>query len=299
MSAPPAKRLRTESDIGKDIIPAEEIKKFIDGLQFTQEVAVLEEKEVAERKLCGKCGKRRQYYCYDCLELVERRARARDVKLPVDVHVLLHAGEHRGKATSVQGAVLSSNIHLYTHPDLPKGLKKEETLLVYPSTEAQTLNQLADADKLSAIKNLVFIDSTWQQSKSISRDDNVNQIGIPVLLNKYRTLFWRFQNIGDETFLATIEAIYYLLRDLKIAKGEEYNGEYDDLLYYYIHQFAVIQRSYKNKDKKHDHQTERPHFTKRHQKSSEYIRTELDISHLLGDKEDGGKDDDKEKKAEE
>eukprot|EP01064_Diplonema_japonicum_P018931 TRINITY_DN27627_c0_g1_i1.p1 TRINITY_DN27627_c0_g1~~TRINITY_DN27627_c0_g1_i1.p1 ORF type:complete len:325 (+),score=82.36 TRINITY_DN27627_c0_g1_i1:67-975(+) len=289
MEGPPSKKQKKvvtgTGDVGKDIIPAEEVKKFIDSLKFTQPVSVLERKEVSERKPCVKCDKRRQYYCYDCLQLTNPMARAVDVKLPVDVHVLLHAGEHRGKATSVQGAVMSSNVHLYTHPELPKDIKKEETLLVYPSPEAQSLSQLAESGALASIKNLVFVDSTWQQSKGICRDPAVKALGIPVLLEKYRTLFWRFQNVGDETFLATIEAIYYLVRDLQVAKGETYKGEFDDLLYYYIHQYAVIQRSYKDREhqKKHEHATERPHFTKRHQKSSEYIRTEVDFSYLLND----------------
>ena len=249
---PPTKLRKTEAgkvaaDVDKstNIIPTQDVVDFVGGLKFTQPVSVLEEKDVVVRTACATCGKRRQYFCYDCVKPTVPRAHPRDVKLPVKVKVLLHRQEHKGKATSVHAGVLSSDVALHVHPDLPTDTNPETTLLVYPSDDAKTLDEMAAEGSLDKVETLVFIDSTWQQSKSICRDENVRKIGRPVQLNEYRTLFWRYQNTGDERFLATIEAIYYLLRDLHIARGNKYVGQFDDILYYYVHQYAVIQERYR------------------------------------------------------
>ncbi|KAJ9451272.1 DTW domain-containing protein [Diplonema papillatum] len=275
--APPAKKAKVTDDAKEQIIPAEEVKRFIDGLRFTQPLCVLERAAVKQRAECPQCKKNKQYYCYDCLLPTVAAARPRAVPLPVNVHVLLHPSERRGKATSVTGAIVSPDIHLHVYPSLPEGLDPGKTLLVYPSPTAKLLPQLADEGLLSGVENLVFVDSTWQQSKQICRDPKVTSIGRHVQLADYRTLFWRYQNTGDERYLATIEAIYYLLKDLRIAQGHTYNGEFDDILYFYVHQYAVIQQTYREGQRG---------FTPRHQKADQYIRKEVDFSYLL--QEDAG-----------
>lgn len=54
--------------------------------------------------------------------------------------------------------------------------------------------------------------------------------------------------MGDE-MLATIEAIYYMYRDLFTAThpGEAYDGRFDNLLYFFAHQYKLIQDVYKQK----------------------------------------------------
>eukprot|EP01060_Flectonema_neradi_P012687 TRINITY_DN1944_c0_g1_i1.p1 TRINITY_DN1944_c0_g1~~TRINITY_DN1944_c0_g1_i1.p1 ORF type:complete len:299 (+),score=64.85 TRINITY_DN1944_c0_g1_i1:37-897(+) len=269
--APSIKRPKEDPN-ETDLVTGEKVKEFIDGLKFTQPLSVLQEAEVSKRRECPKCGKSKQYYCYDCVIPLNNKVRARDVKLPVKVHVILHHAEHRGKATSIHSAVLSSDVTLYTHPEIPSIKDPTKSLLVYPSERAQSIEELQAEGILDNIEHLVFVDSTWQQAKGITRDDRVKSLGIPVKLNDYRTLFWRFQNTGDDRFLATIEAIYYLLRDMHAARSPPYSGQYDDLLYFYINQWAVIQRSYIKKKRS---------FTCRHQKSDSYIKKEIDFSYLL------------------
>eukprot|EP01063_Lacrimia_lanifica_P041645 TRINITY_DN976_c0_g2_i5.p1 TRINITY_DN976_c0_g2~~TRINITY_DN976_c0_g2_i5.p1 ORF type:complete len:317 (+),score=147.04 TRINITY_DN976_c0_g2_i5:58-1008(+) len=291
MEGPPrqlGKRRRQEPDnANAKIITAEEVKKLIDSLKFTQPLSVLDRPEVAKRRMCEKCNRTRQFYCFNCLDVMQERAHPGNVELPVKVHVILHPDELRSKATSVQAAALSKDVNLYTYPELPQGdLSAENTLMIYPADNAKTLPELAEAGELDAVKNLVFIDSTWQQSKVICRDEKVKAMARPVVLNDYRTLFWRFQNTGDERFLATVEAIYYLVRDMHVAKGNPYHGQFDNLLYYYIFQFAMIQRHY-------HHRTDEK-FTPRHQAASSYIRKEVDFSYLLEQpKEDAAPQEDK------
>jgi len=275
--APGEKRKRVGSDEAASAAApeanAERIKQFIEGLRFSRPISDLEDPAVKQRLPCPECGKRRQYYCYDCVVPTDSRAMPLEpVRLPLKVHVVLHPGEHRGKATSVHAGVVSPDVRLYTHPAVPEGLDSATTLLAYPGPGARTIDQLQKDGVLEKVTGVVFIDSTWQQSKSIMRDERLKQF-IPVQLNEYRTIFWRFQNTGDDRFLATIEAIYYFLRDSFVANGGVYKGQFDDIMYHYVHQYCLIQETYRSGS--------RP-FTKRHQNAKGYIQSAIDFSSLLG-----------------
>ncbi|EPY24512.1 hypothetical protein STCU_07143 [Strigomonas culicis] len=137
------------------------------------------------------------------------------------------------------------------------------------------MDEVAD---LASYKHAVFIDSTWQQSKSIARDERVRGFK-QVRIKTQTSLFWRFQN-NDPSYLATVEAIYYFLREYIVqvnkkkeaaqpaseekatappsteAEEEEeadvqryYHGEVDDLLFYYINQYIGVQERYGTKGK--------------------------------------------------
>ncbi len=65
--------------------------------------------------------------------------------------------------------------------------------------DAKTIEEI----DISKMKKLVVIDSTWQKSKSILIDSRVKKLPC-VKINSQKTLFWRYQTVGD-TCLATIE----------------------------------------------------------------------------------------------
>jgi hypothetical protein len=54
-------------------------------------------------------------------------------------------------------------------------------------------------------------------------------------------MFWRPQHKKPDTHLATIEAIYHFFRQLA---GEGYNSELDNLLFWFVHQWELIERTY-------------------------------------------------------
>jgi hypothetical protein len=65
-----------------------------------------------------------------------------------------------------------------------------------------------------------------------------------VKIDGYRTCFWRTQR-ESEMHLATIEAIYYFYREFAIqhearCAKESYQGEYDDLLFFYKFFYELI-----------------------------------------------------------
>jgi hypothetical protein len=169
------------------------------------------------------------------------------LKLPIDVDVILHPGEHRSKSTSLAAATISPSIHIHNYPAIPPELDPSTTLVLYPSPKSKLLTDLGD---LTRYTRVLFVDSTWQQSKAISRDPRVESM-THVRIPQRESLFWRFQN-NDPSYLATVEAIYYFIREYVTQirgksvdpQGDGYRGEVDDLLFYYINQFITIQQSY-------------------------------------------------------
>lgn len=250
--------------------PAErgaDVRAFLEELRFSVPMLSL---DGAGRDACPKCNKRRQYYCYDCLEVCRPQSHPPALHLPIKVYVILHPGEIRGKSTSLAASTISPDITIVTYPEVPSHLSPEDTVVLYPSEQSvgvdELFSQVAPVEGTSSstatsaaikYKNVVFIDSTWRQSRQIARDERVKAFK-HIRIKSRVSLFWRFQD-NDPSYLATVEAIYYFLREFvtasnraaSLTKGVEgdaeqsfYHGEVDDLLYYYVHQYITIQRQY-------------------------------------------------------
>uniref|UniRef100_H3CVX3 tRNA-uridine aminocarboxypropyltransferase 1 n=1 Tax=Tetraodon nigroviridis TaxID=99883 RepID=H3CVX3_TETNG len=92
------------------------------------------------------------------------------------------------------------------------------------------------------LQRVVFIDSTWNQTNKISTDERLQDL-LQVEL-KEKTCFWRHQKGKPDSYLATIEAIYYFLRDYhKYCLGQEYDGEYDNLLFFYSFLHSIVNKA--------------------------------------------------------
>ena len=239
---------------------------------------------VERRCECQKCGRRRSLYCYDCLVPTNRLRNimpSDGTPLPLKIHLVLHPQEKRSKATSLQCPILCrpEDVTLQVYPRLPPCVydDPDRTLLVYPTPTARSLNAISD---LGRFKHAVFIDSTWKQSGSILREATVlHELPHQVYLQQYNTKFWRFQDKG-ETFLATIEAIYYFLREYHTIRmlpqwssapeNHYYDSRYDDLLVLFVHQYCKIQFHYRMPGVKRT-------FTRRHRLGDSYIQMSNDI----------------------
>lgn len=234
----------------------QKVYHFIKSLRFS--VPLYRLREQRERNECPKCHRRRLFYCYDCLTVVHPQSHPPPLSLPIHVHVILHPNEIRGKSTSLAASTISPDLHIVEYPAVPEELNPETTLVLYPSEQSV---ELKDVEHLETYKNVVFVDSTWQQSKAIARDERVTKFK-HVRIKSRTSLFWRFQN-NDPTYLATVEAIYYFLREfitqvnktkagVSGGKGQGdsnddtayYHGEVDDLLFYYINQYVGVQQRY-------------------------------------------------------
>lgn len=128
------------------------------------------------------------------------------------------------------------------------------------------------------IKKAVFIDSTWNQSRGIYKDDRVKSLK-PVILQNRCSQFWRHQKGSPRWYLSTIEAIHQFLLEVHVNawglnthyKGLEnlelddgfykttpiiespadnyrleapYNGQYDNLMFFFANMYDLIHKYY-------------------------------------------------------
>ncbi|KAG5492588.1 hypothetical protein JKF63_01167 [Porcisia hertigi] len=199
------KRSRSEYTDSNDE-RARKVHAFIRSLRFSLPLYRLREDQ--DRRECPKCHKRRLFYCYDCLTTVHPESHPPPLALPLSVYVVLHPNELRSKSTTLAASTISPDLHIVEYPAVPEELELESTLVLYPSEQSVELHEIEHLDQY---KNVIFIDSTWQQSKAIARDGRVKKFK-HVRIRSQTSLFWRFQN-NDPSYLATVEAIYFFLRE--------------------------------------------------------------------------------------
>lgn len=100
------------------------------------------------------------------------------------------------------------------------------------------------------LQRVVFIDSTWNQTNKISTDERLQDL-LQVELKTRKTCFWRHQKGKPETHLATIEAIYYFLKDFhEHCLAQEYHGEYDNLLFFYSYLHSLVNKAKTSAEKR-------------------------------------------------
>ncbi|XP_054712491.1 tRNA-uridine aminocarboxypropyltransferase 1-like isoform X2 [Uloborus diversus] len=224
---------------------------------------------VPNRSSCPVCNRSRKYYCYTCyVPVTEVSGDLPIVNLPVKIDIIKHPKEVDGKSTAAHAAVLAPNdVKVYTYPDFPS-YENEKVLLIFPGKSAMpfqdwwALKQGSHSMKStsscerSCFKNpgsivscednffsdtlslpfskVIFIDSTWRQSKALYSDPRLNELPC-VMLSSYKSLFWRYYRGKQETHLSTIEAIYYFLVELNhfLCPELSYDGKYDNLLFFF------------------------------------------------------------------
>ncbi|GFR85617.1 DTW domain-containing protein 1 [Elysia marginata] len=99
-------------------------------------------------------------------------------------------------------------------------------------------------------EKVVLIDSTWNQTRNIASDERLKSL-TKVELKSQNTNFWRRQEGIPKSYLSTIEAIYYFVRDVHtIFLETEYANEYDNLLFFFCFMYNKIQSSKNNVKKK-------------------------------------------------
>lgn len=226
------------------------------------------------------------------------------------IHAAVLASEHKVK--------------IYEYPDIPDYTKEDNVVLIFPSVESVTVAQLFERNvKLCKesypkgynvgtlmrrrveevvenveeqtpasvytydnlpIKKAVFIDSTWNQSRGIYKDERVKSLK-PVVLQSRCSQFWRHQKGSPRWYLATIEAIHQFLLEVHVNawglnqhyRGLDnleicesfyktvrmleddkdnvdaeapYNGQYDNLMYFFANMYDLIHRYYDHNELK-------------------------------------------------
>ncbi|XP_019628506.1 PREDICTED: DTW domain-containing protein 1-like isoform X3 [Branchiostoma belcheri] len=107
--------------------------------------------------------------------------------------------------------------------------------------------QRTEGQQSTPFERVIFIDSTWNQTHRIFNDERLKGLQC-VILKDHVTHFWRHQRNKPDTFLATVEAIYYFLREYHdIFEGVTYDGRFDNLLYFFSFMFQIVQKSKQEK----------------------------------------------------
>lgn len=122
---------------------------------------------------------------------------------------------------------------------------------MFPSDEAKDISAMSK-EELLKIKRVILIDSTWSQTKYYLRQPILKNVQHVKIMTE-KTLFWRYQKGEADTSLATVEALYFFFRDFETTlyhKGdyEQYvrsGGIWDNLLYYFVFNYKLIQHNYK------------------------------------------------------
>jgi DTW domain-containing protein YfiP len=165
------------------------------------------------------------------------------VSLPINFTVLKHPGEKMGKSSIIASKILSpENVVIHNQLEAPD-FDYESTILLFPKDDAIPITNF-DKEQLSKIKNVVLIDSTWLQVTKFLNNEKVAKLK-PVVINTEKTIFWRYQKGKTNSNLSTIEAMYFFMRDYdKVMSESDYDGKYDNLLYFYAYNYALIQNEY-------------------------------------------------------
>ncbi|XP_044267163.1 tRNA-uridine aminocarboxypropyltransferase 1 [Tribolium madens] len=259
---------------------------------------------------CNKSRKFFCYSCY--VPIAELEGVLPVVQLPIKIDIIKHRHEIDGKSTAGHAAVLAPyDVSIYTYPEIPD-YSGENVVLIFPSQHAISISQLVKQESYDCVKNsnspleelpkglnrttlmknvlkssdsifvkhsnklpitkAIFIDSTWNQSKGIYKDERIKKIPCVVIQNRI-SQFWRHQKGSPRWYLATVEAIHQFLIELhlhcwglnpnykgiyncftEIALNEceslyrdnsnAYNGQYDNLLYFFKHMYDLIHAYY-------------------------------------------------------
>lgn len=144
-------------------------------------------------------------------------------------------------------AQTDSKSHYTSEEPCVKRLKSEEIEGVTHNAENPESGTPEETKGLESrvfpLQRVVFIDSTWNQTNKINTDERLQDL-LRVELKMRKTCFWRRQKGKPDTYLATIEAIYYFLKDFhEHCLAQEYNGEYDNLLFFYSYLHSVVNRA--------------------------------------------------------
>uniref|UniRef100_H2Y9I3 tRNA-uridine aminocarboxypropyltransferase 1 n=1 Tax=Ciona savignyi TaxID=51511 RepID=H2Y9I3_CIOSA len=146
-------------------------------------------------------------------------------------HLRLYSTQSGKKRSVVDDVVMAKKIHLDNSSDVQNEnrAKKSEFKL-----KEEKLNP--------TFNKIVFIDSTWSQVHSILTDERLKSLS-RVELSEKETCYWRKQNNRPNTHLATIEAIHSFFQQFHQIFIGEYDGKFDNLLFFYKFFYSLVKKS--------------------------------------------------------
>jgi DTW domain-containing protein YfiP len=193
-------------------------------LKITPDPATILSHHLA-RTPCPNCTKKVKFYCTKCS--LPTLSPLPTPSIPIKIQIIKHTKEKREKSSAYPLIFLSKNFSLLETdgsnwgqlPDL--NFAENNNYVLYPHKDARLISQLSPKE-FSEMQSIKIIDCTWAQSNAMLR-------GMPqgvkfLKLEDYETTFWRYQ-LHNNKCLATVEAVYYVLREWDDRRVEGGGGE--------------------------------------------------------------------------
>jgi hypothetical protein len=115
-------------------------KLDINTLKFSKPFSNIEK---MGKEPCPKCSKSRSWFCYECMIPMGDPTLIPNVKLPSKVIIIQHPRELKSKSTAVHAKVLSPDfVEVYQYPSIPDFLSYDNCVILYPSKEALSMEEL-------------------------------------------------------------------------------------------------------------------------------------------------------------
>ena len=175
--------------------------------------------------------------------------------MPIKIQIVKHTKEKREKSSAFPLIFLSNNFSLFetdgSNWSELSGLdfgSPNNNYVLYPHKDARLISELTPKE-YSEMESIKIIDCTWAQSNAMLRG---MPTGVKFLkLEDYETTFWRYQ-LHNNKCLATVEAIYYMLREWDDRRvggggGGQSNESLDGVMFWYILQYLQIKGSITNR----------------------------------------------------
>lgn len=158
------------------------------------------------RAPCPSCARSYKFYCPVCCVAVGQSAgtAAPTLALPLQVHIWFQ--DKVKKSTAPHAKTLAPrDVEILKIPlAQAPAYTRADTVVVYPSSEAETLADLT-CDDLRALKTLVFIDTPWQKAPVILQDPALEGLRCVKLAKPpLESNFWRYHKAGKGC-VSTIE----------------------------------------------------------------------------------------------
>ncbi|XP_055948219.1 tRNA-uridine aminocarboxypropyltransferase 1-like isoform X2 [Argiope bruennichi] len=140
---------------------------------------------------------------------------------------------------------LTDSDEVLNHKETNSFIQGNDSLPCHNDSSIQSFVKIQDKSTNLPFSKVIFIDSTWRQSKAMYNDSRLQSLPC-VILSEYKSVFWRHQKGKPDTYLATIEAIYYFLRELDnlMNPGVHYSGKYDNLLFLFKYFYMKLRCIY-------------------------------------------------------
>ncbi|CAN8074251.1 unnamed protein product [Agarophyton chilense] len=226
--------------------------------------------KVATRTTCtGPCGRRRRYYCTECvIPLVPEPEAFPSVNLPVQVHILQSHAEPPQRSTAQHVCLLAPKFAQIWRP-FPECLpafrerviqdaEKNTIALLFPGNDAMTPEEAIV--KLPELKHVIVLDASWTKCTVLLSDALFEQLPRLRLPVGCKSRFWRYPpKRGEhseffspdkvESLLSTVEAVHRFCDAYNVALGKA-GGLCDDLLWLFSFLHGRVKETYEEAPQK-------------------------------------------------